>query len=113
MLYIPAGPSDYQGGEKQAMFEIGSNMTTLQYTTVGDGIQEGMETFTAELTVPPDMQAMGIFAGTPDTAMVHIVDDDSERSNGYTDMQLYKTTVPVLHTHLYLLDYRMITAWNG
>ena len=78
MLYIPVGPSDYQSGEKRAIFEFGSNTATVQYTTAEDGIQEGLETFTAELTVPPDMQAMGIFAGMPDTAMVHIVDDDSE-----------------------------------
>ena len=78
MVHIPVGSSDYQGGEKQAIFEIGSNTATVQYTTVGDDIREGMENFTAELTVPPDMQAMGIFAGMPDTAMVHIVDDDSE-----------------------------------
>ena len=50
----------------------------MQYSTAEDGTREGVETFTAELTVPLGMQAMGIFAGTPDTAVVNIVDGEGE-----------------------------------
>ena len=77
-LSFAAGPSDYQVGEKHATFEIGSNMTTVEYSTVEDGIREDNETFSAELIIPLDLQAMMIFAGAPDTAMVHIVDDEGE-----------------------------------
>ena len=52
-------PSDYQGGEKLAIFEIGSSTATVVFNTVNDGIQEGLESFFADLTVPPAMMAMG------------------------------------------------------
>ena len=70
------GPADYLGGERRAIFEIGSNMATVEYSTVNDGIREGIESFIAELTVPPEMQAMGIVSGTPDSATVNIIDDE-------------------------------------
>ena len=72
----PVGPADYQGGEMRAIFEIGSSMATVQYSTVNDSIHEGIESFIAELTVPQEMQDMGIFPGMPDTARVHITDDE-------------------------------------
>ena len=70
------GPNDYQGGEKLAIFEIGSSTATVVYTTVSDGIREGLERFFADLTVPPDMMAMGIFPGTPSRATVNIIDNE-------------------------------------
>ena len=70
------GPDDYQGGEKLAIFEIGSSTATVVYTTVNDGIREGLESFFADLTVPPAMIAMGIFPGTPSRARVNITDDE-------------------------------------
>ena len=51
-------------------------MATVECSTVNDGIQEGFESFTAELTVPPEMQAMGIVPGMPDRAIVNIIDDE-------------------------------------
>ena len=51
-------------------------MATVEYSTVNDSTREGMESFTAELTVPPEMQAMGIVPGTPDRATVNINDDE-------------------------------------
>ena len=69
-------PADYQGGERRAIFEIGSNMATVEYSTVNDGIRESMENFTAKLKVPPEMQAMGIVPGMPDSATVDIIDDE-------------------------------------
>ena len=78
MLAHPScvGPADYQGGERRAIFEIGSNMATVEYSTVNDGIREGIESFIAELTVPLEMQAMGIVSGTPDRATVNINDSE-------------------------------------
>ena len=70
------GPEDYLGGERRAIFEIGSNMATVEYSTVSDGTREGIESFIAELTVPPEMQAMGIVSGMPDRATVNIIDDE-------------------------------------
>ena len=70
------GPTDYQGGERRAIFEIGSSVATVEYRTVNDSTREGIESFIAELTVPPEMQAMGIVSGMPDSATVTIIDDE-------------------------------------
>ena len=70
------GPADFQGGEKHAIFEISSSMATVEYRTVNDSTREGIESFIAELTVPPEMQAMGIVPGVPDRATVNIIDDE-------------------------------------
>ena len=70
------GPADYQGGERHAIFEIYSNMAIVEYSTVNDSAREGNERFITELTVPPEMQAMGIVPGTPDRATVNIIDDE-------------------------------------
>ena len=51
-------------------------MATVEYSTVNDSTQEDIESFTAELTVPLEMQAMGIVSGIPDRATVNIVDDE-------------------------------------
>ena len=51
-------------------------MATVEYSTVNDGTREGNESFTAELTVPPEMQAMGIATGMPDRTTVNIIDDE-------------------------------------
>ena len=75
-MYSCVGPADYQGGEWRAIFEIGSSMAAVEYSTVNDSTQEGIESFTAELTVPPEMQAMGIVPGMPDRATVNIIDDE-------------------------------------
>ena len=73
------GPADYLGGERRAIFEIGSNMATVEYSTVNDGTREGNESFIAELTVPPEMQAMGIVPGMPDSATVNIIDNEGKQ----------------------------------
>ena len=70
------GPEDYLGGERRAIFEIGSSMATVEYSTVNDSIREGIESFIANLTVSPEMQAMGIVSGMPDSATVNIIDDE-------------------------------------
>ena len=76
VLSFCVGPTDYQGGERHAIFEIGSSVATVEYSTVNDGTLEGIESFTAELTVPPEMQTMGIVPGMPDSATVNIIDDE-------------------------------------
>ena len=53
-------------------------MATVEYSTVNDSIREGNESFNSELTVPPEMQAMGIVPGTPDRAAVNIIDDEGK-----------------------------------
>ena len=78
MLTHPScvGPADYLGGERRAIFEIGNSVATVEYSTADDGTREGIESFTAELIVPPEMQAMGIVPGLPDRATVNITDDE-------------------------------------
>ena len=51
-------------------------MATVEYSTVNDGTQEGNESFIAELTVSPEMQAMGIVHGIPDRTTVNVIDDE-------------------------------------
>ena len=68
------GPTDYQGGERRAIFEIGSSVATVAYSTANDGTREGIESFINELTVPPKTKAMGIVPGMPDRATVNIID---------------------------------------
>ena len=70
------GPEDYLGRERRAIFEIGSSMATVEYSTVNDSIREGVESFIANLTLSPEMQAMGIVSGMPDSATVNIIDDE-------------------------------------
>ena len=53
-------------------------MATVEYSTVNDSTREGIESFIAELTVPPEMQAMGIVPGMPDRATVNIIDDEGK-----------------------------------
>ena len=48
----------------------------MEYSTVSDGTREGIESFIAELTVPPEVQAMEIVPGMPDGATVNIIDDE-------------------------------------
>ena len=51
-------------------------MATVEYSTVNDRAREGNESFIAELTVPLEIQAMGIVPGMPDRATVNIIDDE-------------------------------------
>ena len=51
-------------------------MATVEYSTVNDSTREGIESFTAELTVSLEMQAMGLVPGMPDRATVNIIDDE-------------------------------------
>ena len=70
------GPADYQGGETSGIFEIGSDMATVKYITINDSTREGIESFTAEVTVSLEIQAMGIVPGMPDRTTVNIIDDE-------------------------------------
>ena len=70
------GPADYQVGERRAIFEIGSNMATVEYSTVNDSTREGIESFIAELTVPAELQRLEIIPGIPDRATLNIIDDE-------------------------------------
>ena len=54
-------------------------MATVEYSTVNDSALEGIESFIAELTVPPEMQTMGIVSGMLDRTRVNITDDEGTR----------------------------------
>ena len=51
-------------------------MATVEYSTVNDSTREGMESFTAELTVPAELQRLEIIPGIPDRAILNIIDNE-------------------------------------
>ena len=53
-------------------------MTSVVFETVSDNIIEGVESFNANIIVSPQMMAMGVFPGVPDTAVVLIDDSESK-----------------------------------
>ena len=48
----------------------------MEYRTVNDSTREGIESFIAELIVPPEVQGLRIIFGMPDRATVNIIDDE-------------------------------------
>ena len=78
-LLIADGP-DYTGGLLTATFS-GSSTTSVRVPTLSDNVLEGLETFTGVIQVPPDTTTnYRVTAGSPDTAMVCIIDATSEFS---------------------------------
>ena len=66
---------------KVVIFEVGSQMSTVNFSTFENDPVEGVEMFTAVISVSDDMRAMGIEPGSPDTAIVDIIDDTSKILN--------------------------------
>ena len=56
-------------------------MKSFNVSIINDDIAECPELFTLALEIPPASVAMGVIAGSPDTATVNIMDDDG----GQTD----------------------------
>ena len=59
-----------------ANFVVDSSTASVTYRTVDDPVREDTEFFTAQLSVSPAMQAMGISVGENCTATVEITDNE-------------------------------------
>ena len=76
-LLIADGP-DYTGGLYTATFS-GSSTTSVPVPSLPDNVLEGLEYFTGVIQVPPETTTnYRVTAGSPDSAMVNIIDATSE-----------------------------------
>ena len=71
--------SDYEGGSFSVTFPAGVNVASFNVPIINDTIAECAKLFTLDLEIPAAAAAMGVIRGSPDTATVHIMDDDGER----------------------------------
>ena len=69
--------SDYTGESFLVIFPAGVNVASFNVPIINDAIAELAESFTLDLVIPPASTAMGVIAGSPDTATVNIMDDES------------------------------------
>ena len=74
-----ADGADYTGGLLTATFR-GSSTTSVRVPTLPDNVLEGLEYFTNVIQVPDTTTNYRVTAGSPDTAMVNIIDATSEFS---------------------------------
>ena len=75
---LNSGGSDYEGERFTVAFPAGVNVISFNVTIIDDNIAELAELFTLDLEIPAASADMGIIKGSPDTATVHIMDDDGE-----------------------------------
>ena len=68
--------SDYEGESFLVTFPAGVNVITFNVPIINDNIAELAESFTLDLAIPPASTAMGVIAGSPDTATVNVMDDE-------------------------------------
>ena len=87
LLYIPLFPdltnaptdgSDYTGGPFEVTFPAGVNVVSFNVSILDDTIAECAKLFNLDLDIPEAAAGMGVIRGSPDTATVHIMDDDGE-----------------------------------
>ena len=71
-------------------FPAGVNMVSFNVTILNDGIAECAKLFTLDLDIPAAAAAMGVIRGSPDTATVHITDDDGEKTQAsFVQISMY------------------------
>ena len=70
--------SDYTGGPYEVTFPAGVNVVSFNVSILDDTIAECAKLFNLDLDIPQTAAGMGVIKGTPDTATVHIMDDDGE-----------------------------------
>ena len=59
-------------------FPAGVNVIIFNVSIINDNVAEFAESFTLDLEIPAASTAMGVIAGSPDTATVNIIDDEGE-----------------------------------
>ena len=89
--------SDYEGGNFSVTFPAGVNVASFNVTIINDAIAECAKLFTLDLEIPAAAAAMGVIRGSPDTATVHIMDDDGERTLACDLQYLYQCTLITLN----------------
>ena len=70
--------SDYTGGPYEVTFPAGVNVVSFNVSILDDAIAECAKLFNLDLDIPEAAAGMGVIRGSPDTATVHIMDDDGE-----------------------------------
>ena len=87
LLYIPLFPdltiahtdgSDYTGGPFEVTFPAGVSVVSFNVSILDDAIADCAKLFNLDLDIPEAATGMGVIRGSPDTATVHIMDDDGE-----------------------------------
>ena len=74
----PPDGSDYTGGPFEVTFPAGVNVVSFNVSILDDAIAECAKLFNLDLDIPEAAAGMGVIRGSPDTATVHIMDDDGE-----------------------------------
>ena len=75
---VPTDGSDYTGGPFEVTFPAGVNVVSFNVTILDDTTAECAKMFNLDLYIPEAAAGMGVIRGSPDTATVHIMDDDGE-----------------------------------
>ena len=70
--------SDYTSGPFEVTFPAGVNVVSFNIPILDDAIAECAKLFNLDLDIPEAAAGMGVIRGSPDTAAVHIMDDDGE-----------------------------------
>ena len=65
------------------IFPAGVNVMSFNVSIINDNIAELAESFTLDLVIPAASAAMGVIAGSPDTATVNIMDDEGELNSSW------------------------------
>ena len=74
----PTDGSDYTGGPFEVTVPAGVNVVSFNVSILDDAIAECAKLFNLDLDIPEAAAGMGVIRGSPDTATVHIMDDDGE-----------------------------------
>ena len=76
--HAPTDGSDFVGGRFPVTFPAGVNVVSFNVSILDDTIAECAKLFNLDLDIPEAAAGMGVIRGSPDTATVHIMDDDGE-----------------------------------
>ena len=75
----PSDGEDYRGGQFSVFFPPGENRINFNVSIINDDVIElDDESFTLVLEIPEAAAALRVVQGSPATATVNILDDDSE-----------------------------------
>ena len=74
----PSDGEDYRGGQFSVFFPPGENNISINVPIINDDVIEFDESFTLVLDIPEAAAALRVVRGSPDTATVNILDNDSE-----------------------------------
>ena len=74
----PSEGEDYRGAQFSVFFPPGENNISFNVSIINDDVIELDERFALDLEIPEAAAALRVVRGSPDTATVNILDDDSE-----------------------------------